>query len=105
MSMLIFQNSRRQLLSRLLSTFDEAKEHREEHKQSGEPENETEERRINSLLKAVEAAEGECKKLEYYSDIRKLTEEGDIGVGNEPVNEKGEDHEEEAEKGSSVAQA
>lgn len=85
MSMLIFQNSRRQLLSTLMSTFDAAKEHREEHKQSGEPEHELEERRINNLLKAVEAAESECKKLEYYSDIRRLEEEGDIGTGKEPV--------------------
>ncbi|KAF2713018.1 hypothetical protein K504DRAFT_423307 [Pleomassaria siparia CBS 279.74] len=90
MSMLIFQNSRRQLLSTLLSTFDAAKEHRDEHKASGEPENETEERRINNLLKAVEAAEGQCKKLEYYSDIRRLEEEGETGMGKEPMSELGE---------------
>ena len=77
--MLIFQNSRRQLLSNLMSTFDAAKEHRAEHKKEGKPEGAVEERRLNNLLKAVEAADAECKKLEYWSDIRKLTEEGEAG--------------------------
>ena len=36
MSLLIFQNSRRQLLSNLMHTFDSAKEHREEHKERRE---------------------------------------------------------------------
>ncbi|KAF2477096.1 uncharacterized protein BDR25DRAFT_251665 [Lindgomyces ingoldianus] len=80
MSMLIFQNSRRQLLATLMRTFDVAKDHREEHRERGEPEDEVEERRINNLLKAVEAAEAECKKLEYWSDIRKLAENGSDGA-------------------------
>ena len=57
MSLLVFQNSRRQLLSALMSTIDDA----------------------NNLLKAVEAADAECKKLEYWSDIRKLAENGNAG--------------------------
>lgn len=99
MSMLVFQNSRRQLLSKLMSTFDDAKEHRQEHKESGTPENETEERRIDNLLKAVQAAEGECKKLEYYSDIRKLTED-EIGASQEPGNGKEKDHKGETGNGN-----
>ena len=79
MSLLVFQNSRRQLLSALMSTIDDAKDHREEHKKRGETENAAEERRINNLLKAVEAADAECKKLEYWSDIRKLAENGNAG--------------------------
>ena len=79
MSMLVFQNSRRHLLSSLMNTFDAAKDHRQEHKERGEKEDEVEERRINNLLKAVEAADAECKKLEYWSDIRKLAEDGDAG--------------------------
>ncbi|KAF1999773.1 hypothetical protein P154DRAFT_523082 [Amniculicola lignicola CBS 123094] len=79
MSLLVFQNSRRQLLANLMNTFDSAKDHREEHKREGKPENEVEERRINNLLKSVEAADAECKKLEYWSDIRKLTENGQAG--------------------------
>ncbi|KAF2114357.1 hypothetical protein BDV96DRAFT_613104 [Lophiotrema nucula] len=84
MSMLIFQNSRRQLLANLMHTFDAAREHREEHKQEGKPEEDSEERRINNLLRAVEAAEGECKKLEYWSDIRRLTEHGDTINATDP---------------------
>jgi hypothetical protein len=85
MSMLIFQNSRRQLLSNLMNTFDAAKEHRQEHKDRGEPENAAEERRINNLLKSVEAADAECKKLEYWSDIRMLAESGDAGHATDPT--------------------
>ncbi|KAF2175696.1 hypothetical protein K469DRAFT_609898 [Zopfia rhizophila CBS 207.26] len=84
MSMLIFQNSRRQLLANLMRTFDAAKEHREEHKERGEPEDEAEERRINNLLKAVEVADAECKKLEYWSDVRELTESGKAGDATDP---------------------
>ena len=79
MSMLIFQNSRRQLLASLMRTFDAAKGHREEHKEKGEPENEAEQAMINNLLKAIEAADSECKKLEYWSDIRRLAVEGVAG--------------------------
>jgi hypothetical protein len=79
MSMLIFQNSRRQLLSTLTATIDAAQTHRESHQETGKPENEAEERRINNLLKAIEAADAECKKLEYWSDIRGLVEDGRAG--------------------------
>lgn len=43
-----------------------------------------EERRINNLLKAVEAADEQCKKLEYWSDIRKLAEDGSAGNATDP---------------------
>ena len=79
MSMLLFQNSRRQLLATLMDTFDAAKRHRDEHKSQDKPEGEAETHRINNLLKAVEAADAECKKLEYWSDIRGLVVEGNAG--------------------------
>lgn len=84
MSMLIFQNSRRQLLSTLMDRFDAAKEHREQHRKDEKPEGEAEERRINDLLRAIEAADNECKKLEYWSDIKHLTEEGSAGNATDP---------------------
>ncbi|ORY10811.1 hypothetical protein BCR34DRAFT_539059 [Clohesyomyces aquaticus] len=90
MAQLVFQNSRRQLLANLMRVFDSAKDHREEHKERGEAEDETEERRINNLLKAVEAAEAECKKLEYWSDIRRLAENGQAGGATDPTS--GWDH-------------
>jgi hypothetical protein len=84
MSMLIFQNSRQQLLTSLMRTFGAAKDHREEHEKNGKPEDDAEERRIDNLLKAVEAADQECKKLEYWSDIRKLAVEGVAGEATDP---------------------
>ncbi|KAL6709287.1 hypothetical protein ACN47E_001694 [Coniothyrium glycines] len=79
MSMLIFQNSRRQLLSTLMERFEAARFHRDEHKKDDKPEGEAEQRRIDNLLKAVEAADSECKQLEYWSDIKNLVEEGKAG--------------------------
>lgn len=79
MSMLVFQNSRRQLLSTLMDRFDAAKNHREAHKKEGTSESDTEERKISNLLKAVEAADEQCKKLEYWSDIKNLAEDGKAG--------------------------
>ncbi|KAF1971265.1 hypothetical protein BU23DRAFT_185157 [Bimuria novae-zelandiae CBS 107.79] len=84
MSLLVFQNSRRQLLSTLMETIDAARAHRDSHQKSGKAENEAEERRISNLLKAVEAADAECKKLEYWSDIKKLAEEGKAGSATDP---------------------
>jgi hypothetical protein len=83
--MLIFQNSRRQLLANLMRTFDAAKEHREEHRRKGEPEDEAEEKRIDNLLKAVDAADQECRKLEYWSDIRSLAVDGAGGQATDPT--------------------
>ena len=88
--MLIFQNSRRQMLSNMMRTFEAASQHRAEHKKKGEPEDGAEERRISNLLRAVKAADEECKKLEYWSDIRKVTRDGDAIDAADP--EKGWDH-------------
>lgn len=79
MAMLIFQNSRRQLLSSLMDRFEAAKQHREEHKEQNKPEGAAEERRIDNLMRSIEAADTECKKLEYWSDIRRLAHEGNAG--------------------------
>ena len=84
MSMLIFQNSRRQLLSTLMERFEAARTHRDEHEKEDKPEGEAEQRRIDYLLKAIEAADSECKKLEYWSDIKNLAEEGKAGNATDP---------------------
>ena len=63
MSMLIFQNSRRQLLSTMMDCFDDSNPY---------------------LLKSIEAADEECKKLEYWSDIRTLAHEGTAGNAMDP---------------------
>jgi hypothetical protein len=85
MSMLVFQNSRRRLLASLMDTFDAAKERRQRYKHKGSQGDGIEERRITTLLKAVEAADAECKKLEFWSDIRKLAADGDAGNATDPM--------------------
>ncbi|KAF2744886.1 hypothetical protein M011DRAFT_496116 [Sporormia fimetaria CBS 119925] len=84
MGMLIFQASRRQLLAYLMDTFDTAKDRRQ--KQNGQAQSDVEKRRIDDLQRAVDAADEECKKLEYWSDIRKLADEGAAGRAMDPAN-------------------
>lgn len=84
MSMLIFQNSRRQLLATLMDRLETARDHRTAREREDPPEDDAEKRRIDNLLKAIEAADSECKKLEYWSDIRNLTEEGKAGNATDP---------------------
>lgn len=80
MSLCIFQNSRRQLLTLLMSAFDAASRHREEHAEHGEDESADERRRIDNLLRALSSADEEVKKLEYWSDIRRMAREGNTGA-------------------------
>lgn len=76
MSSLIFQNSRRQLLAHLLHVCNAASEHRGEHEERHRPEDDGEERRIDSLLKAVNAADEQVKRLEYWSDVKNVAGTG-----------------------------
>ncbi|KIW07744.1 uncharacterized protein PV09_01674 [Verruconis gallopava] len=78
MKLLVFQNSRRQLLSMLMHEFEAAERHRNEHKERGEEEKEKEKIHIDNLLKAVEAADAQCKQLGYWSDIRGMARNGEI---------------------------
>ncbi|KAF2403760.1 hypothetical protein EJ06DRAFT_292720 [Trichodelitschia bisporula] len=73
MSLLVFQNSRRQLLTLLMTRFDAAASHRDEHAQRGEAEDAVEKRYIDHLLKSVKAAQDECKRLEYWSDVKRTS--------------------------------
>lgn len=68
MSFFVFQNSRKQLLSYLKTTADEARQHRQKHEDEKKPEGDTESRRINNLLAAVDAANTQIKGLEFWSD-------------------------------------
>jgi hypothetical protein len=78
MKLLIFQNSRRQLLSILMHEFEAAEQHRDEHEAEGKAEGEEEKRHIDNLLRAVDAADDQCKQLEYWSDVRDMTRDGEI---------------------------
>jgi hypothetical protein len=70
MSLFIFQNSRRQLLSHLLLTVKTARAHRASHLKSGTPESAAEKRRIDSLIKAIRAADEQIRNLEFWSDVK-----------------------------------
>ena len=72
MSMFIFQNSRQQLLGYLLKTVDDASDHRDDHAQRGEAEGKAEKRRIDNLIKAIQAADKEVKNLEFWSDVKQV---------------------------------
>ncbi|KIX92270.1 uncharacterized protein Z520_12016 [Fonsecaea multimorphosa CBS 102226] len=77
MSFLVFQNSRRQLLSYLKKTANEAREHRRTHEEEDKPEGDAESRRIDNLLAAVEAADAEIGALEYWSDRKHVLKTDD----------------------------
>lgn len=78
MSLLVFQGSRQQLLSILMAKIHSAKAHRDEHKARNEPEDEAEGRYIDDMLKAYEAADNHCKRLEYWSDLREMSRKGEV---------------------------
>lgn len=80
MAQCIFQNSRRQLLSMLMEKCDAASRHRDSHKKRGEAEGPQEKRRIDNLMRAIKAADDQVKKLEYWSDQRRLVTEGKAGT-------------------------
>ncbi|KFY71976.1 hypothetical protein V499_07871 [Pseudogymnoascus sp. VKM F-103] len=79
MGMFIFQASRRTLLAHLTTALDETSKEQKEVEEKGEAANAEDgkrKERLNHLLNAVEAADGEVKRLEYWSDIKGVTEEG-----------------------------
>lgn len=87
MGMFIFQASRRVLLAHLSKTLDDAVEERKRKKDalikggmmSTEEEKEEEERadkRMSNLMVAIRAADAEVKRLEYWSDIKEIADEG-----------------------------
>lgn len=60
-----------------MEQFAQASNYREEHKAHNEEEGASEKTRTNNLLKAINAADEEVKRLEYWSDIRRIAREGD----------------------------
>ena len=74
MGMFMYQTSRRQLLAHLQDIFESTKKHREEHVEQGKPEDDSEKRRTDILLAAVQAADDHVKDLEYWSDVKTVTQ-------------------------------
>ncbi|KAK3325165.1 hypothetical protein B0H66DRAFT_111534 [Apodospora peruviana] len=91
MAVFVFQASRRVLLTRLTEVYDrtvaelkkreEQKDKKTKGKQGdGESGNEDEDRhrkRVENLRKAIKHADEEVRRLEYWSDVRGMAEEGD----------------------------
>jgi len=76
MSQFIFQASRRSLLAHLSTLFDEETQRRKEG--TGDDKgNTTERRRIENLEAAIKAADEEVKRLEFWSDIKDMAEQGE----------------------------
>ena len=82
MNMLVFQSSRRQLLTELLANFDQARRRRESLQDHSHDDKQTQQehdaaaRQAENLMKAVQAADEQVKKLEYWSDIKSMAEGG-----------------------------
>lgn len=77
LSMLMFQYSRRYLLSAMMRKIDDAERHRQDHLARDEEESESERQRIDNLLQAVEAADHQIQHLEFWSDIRDAVNRGE----------------------------
>ena len=84
MSSLVFQASRRKLLAQLLESYNATSTRRDQLMQSesgsddaGRPEEvEALTRRFNSLHAAVQAADEQVRRLEYWSDIKDMARQG-----------------------------
>jgi hypothetical protein len=73
MSIFVFQASRRVLLSKLAEVYDKAVAEQKKQKEA-DPELD---RRVKHLAAAVEHADEEVRRLEYWSDVKGVAEEGD----------------------------
>jgi hypothetical protein len=91
MSYFFYDSSCRRLLAILTDSIKAAKTHREEHAQRNEPEDDNESRKIESLLQAAKSVDEECKKLQYWSDVRDLAKTGRTVIAEDEL--PGLDHE------------
>ncbi|OQO06159.1 hypothetical protein B0A48_08747 [Cryoendolithus antarcticus] len=82
MSLFVYQSSRRQLLTDLMQRFEHASTRKEslaDHTHDDEEtrkKHEAAAKHADNLLKAVNAADDQVKKLEYWSDIKSMAHEG-----------------------------
>ena len=73
MSLFVFQASRRVLLTRLTEVYDDMAA----QQKKGTGTSPDLERRVQNLAAAVKHADEEVRRLEYWSDVKGMTEEGD----------------------------
>jgi hypothetical protein len=72
MSLFIFQASRRILLGKLTEVYDKTTAERKENGSDTKTD-----RRVENLAAAVKHADEEVRRLEYWSDVKSIAEEGD----------------------------
>ncbi|KAM0714789.1 hypothetical protein Q7P37_009253 [Cladosporium fusiforme] len=83
MDLFVYQSSRRHLLAELIHNFDDTtarKNSLSEHTHTDEEtkkQHEAAAMQAQNLLKAVEAADEQVKRLEYWSDIKSMTRKGE----------------------------
>ncbi|KAK3309167.1 uncharacterized protein B0T15DRAFT_526391 [Chaetomium strumarium] len=73
MSLFVFQASRRILLSRLTEVYDKTAAERK----NGNGSDAKADRRVENLAAAVKHADEEVRRLEYWSDVKSMAEEGE----------------------------
>lgn len=76
MSQFIFQASRRSLLAHLSTLLDEESQRLKDNA-NDDAQNATEQRRIADLEAALRAADEEVKRLEFWSDIKDIAQQGE----------------------------
>ncbi|MCJ1402918.1 hypothetical protein MMC11_006139 [Xylographa trunciseda] len=84
MGMFLYQTSRQQLVTNLQGVLDIRTKRRREHGNDGTTEAEDELRKIDSLAKAVQAADEHVKDLEYWSDVKRV-ENGELKSENAAI--------------------
>lgn len=89
LSLFIFQASRRQLLARLLDTFAKASDHLKNRIDGEEETGDVERRRVDSLEKALRVADEQVRRLEYWSDVKEMAQDGETQGAVDPVQEWG----------------
>ncbi|KUJ11989.1 uncharacterized protein LY89DRAFT_624284 [Mollisia scopiformis] len=77
MRMFIFQASRRSLLTHLLRIFNEAAEKQKEVSEGEKDVDPAVKRRYDNLEAAVQHADEEVKRLEFWSDVKDMAEKGE----------------------------
>jgi hypothetical protein len=77
MGTFIFQASRRLLLSHLLKIFNEAVDERKSNAESGKEPDPAQKRRLENLEAALQHADEEVKRLEFWSDVKDMAEKGE----------------------------
>ncbi|KAJ4306082.1 hypothetical protein N0V88_000878 [Collariella sp. IMI 366227] len=75
MALFVFQASRRVLLTRLTEVYDKTVAERD--RKGKDAADEELDRRVDNLARAIRHADEEVRRLEYWSDVKGMAEEGD----------------------------